>query len=180
MLEWIIETCVWIPVNSGVKAGGESGRQTSKKTIHFSRSFFSSDVLFCMADASRSHIVDGRIVYTWSQTLDDVTVVVPDIPPAPARAFSVSIAPTRLTLGLAGNPPYLDVRCGAGLEGALSWRAPRGEEEARAVGGQHPFFNSNGPRFARPPLFSHVLPLPSSPARPRGPRQAQRIGVDVG
>lgn len=114
-----------------------------------------------MADASRSHIVDGRIVYTWSQTLDDVTVVVPDIPPAPARAFSVSIAPTRLTLGLAGNPPYLDVRgWWSGLEGALSWRAPRGEEDARAVGGQHPFFNSNG--LDSPVFSSRSPPLPAS------------------
>jgi hypothetical protein len=64
-----------------------------------------------VAPVVHAHTVAGRTVYRYSQTLDDVCVVVPDLPPgAPARAYDVRIEPAHLTLGLVGNPPYLDVR----------------------------------------------------------------------
>jgi hypothetical protein len=67
---------------------------------------------------------DGsRVAYSWGQTLDDVTVVIDAPPGAPAKAFAVTVTPTRLTLGLKGNPTYLDVRG----EGGRKKRArPRG------------------------------------------------------
>ena len=127
------------------------------------------------------HVVNGRTVYSWSQTLDDVTLVVADLPPVPASAFAVSIAATRLTLGLKGNPPYLDVRdeteraktCEANggetgrVEGAGAARPARALEKKT---------DAMRERIDAPPLPS----CPSPSARPRRPRQAQRVGVDAG
>lgn len=51
---------------------------------------------------------EGRVVYEWTQSLDDVFVFIR--PPAGVRgaAIACAIAPSRVTLGLKGNPPFLD------------------------------------------------------------------------
>jgi hypothetical protein len=51
---------------------------------------------------------NGRVVYAWEQSLDEVLVVFEPPPAVPASAFAVVITPTRVTLGLKGAPPFID------------------------------------------------------------------------
>ena len=51
----------------------------------------------------------GRIVYEWDQTLDEVTLYVPLPPGVPSKLFECIITKGHLTLGIKGNPPYLNV-----------------------------------------------------------------------
>ena len=51
---------------------------------------------------------DGRLVYEWEQSLDEVLLVITPPSSLPARLLSVSIQPTHLSVGLKGNPAYLD------------------------------------------------------------------------
>lgn len=62
--------------------------------------------------APRRHAVtlsDGRPIYEWTQSLQDVDVFLPAPPGAPGKAFDVHLEPGRVRVGLKGNPPYLDV-----------------------------------------------------------------------
>jgi len=52
---------------------------------------------------------DGRPIYQWDQTLDEVNVYVAT-PPVPAKQLFCTVQPTRVAFGLQGNPPFLDVR----------------------------------------------------------------------
>lgn len=52
---------------------------------------------------------DGRVAYEWSQSLDDVTVFVLVPPGVRGKDLDVRIENRRCTLGIRGNPPYLDV-----------------------------------------------------------------------
>ena len=54
----------------------------------------------------------GRVVYEWEQELDEVNVYIPTPPDLPSKALSVVIAPRRLTVGIRGNPAYLDEELG--------------------------------------------------------------------
>lgn len=51
---------------------------------------------------------DGREIYQWEQTLDDVLVYIRPPPGVAARMISCQITPTRVTLGIQGNPPFMD------------------------------------------------------------------------
>jgi len=65
-----------------------------------------------LAPARRhQHILpDGRVAYEWSQSLNDVTVLVATVPEGVrGRDLDVCIERGRCRLGLRGNPPYLDV-----------------------------------------------------------------------
>lgn len=50
----------------------------------------------------------GRTVYEWEQTLEDVSVFVPLPPGVRARDLAVAITASKLSVGIKGNPPYLD------------------------------------------------------------------------
>lgn len=66
-----------------------------------------------LAPSERHRVTDetGRVLYEWDQTLRDVDVYVRLPAGVSAKELAVSIAPQHLRFGLAGNPPYLDVRC---------------------------------------------------------------------
>ena len=49
-------------------------------------------------------------MYEWDQTLDEVNVYVPLPPGLPSKQLAVAITSLHLTIGIKGNPPYLDVR----------------------------------------------------------------------
>jgi hypothetical protein len=53
---------------------------------------------------------EGRVVYEWDQTLEEVNTYVPAPPGAPASAIDCVFGGTRLRLGIKGNPPYVEAR----------------------------------------------------------------------
>lgn len=55
---------------------------------------------------------DGRVVYEWEQTLEEVHVYIRPPPGVTAKMIECKIAKARLTVGLKGNPPFLDERLG--------------------------------------------------------------------
>lgn len=138
----------------------ENRESSAKQNIHFH--CFMSDAL--VPATRHRHTVNGRLAYEWCQYLDDVLIVVPDVPPAPARAFCVSIQATRLTLGLVNNPPYLDVS-GDGV-GVWDLQLPsQGAGWTRvcvaAAGRLQSRSRSNGPFLpTRAPLPLPLLPSP--------------------
>ena len=64
-----------------------------------------------MASASSSRLSfthGGREIYSWEQSLDEVLVFTRVPAGVAAAAIACAIAPTRVTLGLKGAPPFLD------------------------------------------------------------------------
>jgi hypothetical protein len=53
---------------------------------------------------------EGRTVYEWSQSLDEVNVVLRPPPGVTAKVLAIAITPTHVTIGIKGNPPFLSVR----------------------------------------------------------------------
>jgi hypothetical protein len=51
---------------------------------------------------------EGRVIYEWEQSLDEVLVYVRPPPGVKASHITCSIKPSQLTLGLKGAPPFLD------------------------------------------------------------------------
>ena len=49
-------------------------------------------------------------VYEWDQTLHDVNIYINAPPGVRAKQLSVIVTVTHLTISIAGNPPYLNVR----------------------------------------------------------------------
>ena len=58
---------------------------------------------------AQRHVVthDGRAVYEWDQTLEEVNAYVPAPPGVRACHVQCEFASTSLRLGLAANPPYM-------------------------------------------------------------------------
>ena len=52
---------------------------------------------------------DGRAVYEWDQTLEEVNAYVPAPPGVRACHVECEFSSVSLRLGLAGNPPYMQV-----------------------------------------------------------------------
>lgn len=50
-----------------------------------------------------------RVIYEWEQELDEVNMFIEAPLQLPAAAISCSIKPTHVTIGIKGNPPYIDV-----------------------------------------------------------------------
>ncbi|GHP08077.1 hypothetical protein PPROV_000681900 [Pycnococcus provasolii] len=51
---------------------------------------------------------DGRSIYEWDQTVDEINVYITSPPGVTAKALAVTIGVSRLAVGIKGNPPYLD------------------------------------------------------------------------
>ncbi|CAK9009110.1 NudC domain-containing protein 2 [Durusdinium trenchii] len=51
---------------------------------------------------------EGRTVYEWAQNLDTVSIFVKPPPGVVAKMIECSIKANHLTLGLKGNPPFVD------------------------------------------------------------------------
>ena len=52
---------------------------------------------------------NGRLIYSWHQTISEVDIEIPLPPGATKKDLTVSISNGHLTVGLVGLPPYLDV-----------------------------------------------------------------------
>ena len=57
-----------------------------------------------------TYMHDGRKIYEWVQSLDEIEVFIEVPPGVKAKMLAVSITATQLTVGLRGNPPFIDVR----------------------------------------------------------------------
>jgi CS domain len=51
---------------------------------------------------------EGREIYSWDQTLDDVNVYIKPPPGVKASHLDITIGATHLKIGLKGNPPFID------------------------------------------------------------------------
>ena len=51
---------------------------------------------------------EGRVIYEWEQSLEDVTVYVTPPPGVVPDMIDCRLTPQHLTLGIRGNPPFLD------------------------------------------------------------------------
>eukprot|EP01067_Filipodium_phascolosomae_P008549 Filipodium_phascolosomae@DN730_c0_g1_i1.p1 len=50
----------------------------------------------------------GRTIYEWDQTLDEVHVYLSPPEGTTKQHFNITIEPRKLTVGLHGNPPFID------------------------------------------------------------------------
>ena len=51
---------------------------------------------------------EGRTIYEWHQSLEEVHVYIAPPPGVTAKMIDCKILPTQLTLGIKGNPPFMD------------------------------------------------------------------------
>ena len=60
---------------------------------------------------SRRHtfIHNGRLIYEWDQTLTEVNIYISVPSGVRAKDLAVNIQSHHLSVGIKGNPPYLDV-----------------------------------------------------------------------
>ncbi|CAG9462509.1 unnamed protein product [Pedinophyceae sp. YPF-701] len=65
-----------------------------------------------VASAMHEFRHQGRVVYRWRQTVEEVEVFLDTPPGVRAAHLDVSIKPRHLTIGIKGNPPYLDHELG--------------------------------------------------------------------
>ena len=79
----------------------------------------------------------GRTIYEWEQTLEELHVYVRPPPGVTAKMVSCTIRPGEMTLGIKGNPPFLSERFESGVNSdesmcvlAPPWRASSGALEA--------------------------------------------------
>eukprot|EP01132_Coremiostelium_polycephalum_P001987 gene1987-2445_t len=56
----------------------------------------------------RKFIYNNVTVYEWEQSIDEVNIYVTPPNGVTAKMVSCTITPTRLTLGLKGNPPFIN------------------------------------------------------------------------
>ncbi|CAI5529061.1 unnamed protein product, partial [Closterium sp. Naga37s-1] len=49
-----------------------------------------------------------QTVYEWDQTVDEIEIFVPLPEGVPAKLFTCQISQRHVTVGIKGNPPYLD------------------------------------------------------------------------
>ena len=57
---------------------------------------------------SYSH--NGRLIYEWDQTLTEVNLYIQVPEGVRAKNLAIAIQNTHLSVGIKGNPPYIDVR----------------------------------------------------------------------
>jgi len=68
----------------------------------------------------------GRTIYSWNQTLQELNLFVEGPPGVRAKQLAVAITSTHLSIGIAGNPPYLSVSICASVSVSVSANAPIG------------------------------------------------------
>ena len=54
-----------------------------------------------------SYIHEGKVIYEWEQTLDDLHVYIQPPPNVTAKMLHCKIGSTDMTLGLKNHPPFL-------------------------------------------------------------------------
>jgi hypothetical protein len=55
----------------------------------------------------KQFIYKDRVIYEWEQTLEDVNIFVTPPQGIKAKMIDCKITPTQLTLGIKGNPPFI-------------------------------------------------------------------------
>ena len=56
------------------------------------------------------YMYQGRKIYEWEQSLEEVHCYIEPPPGVTAKMIDCKITSNRLTLGIKGNPPFIDVR----------------------------------------------------------------------
>lgn len=65
-----------------------------------------------MGDSKRLRFEhNGQLIYEWEQNLDEVLIYVRPPPGVTGKMIDCKITKTHLTLGIKGNPPFIDVSC---------------------------------------------------------------------
>lgn len=92
---------------------------------------------------------DGRAVYEWDQTLEEVNAYVPAPPGVRACHVQCAFASTAVRLGLAGNPPYMQAsRAASCREAPPHARDPAQGELPHAVKTSECFWTLGAPCFS--------------------------------
>ena len=52
---------------------------------------------------------DGKTIYEWEQSLDEINIYITPPPGVKAAHIDCNIQPSHLTVGLKGNPPFINV-----------------------------------------------------------------------
>ncbi len=60
------------------------------------------------SSSRRAFTHEGRVIYEWEQGLDEVSVYITPPPGVKASMLSITVTPSRVSIGVKGNPPYLD------------------------------------------------------------------------
>ncbi|KOO22944.1 nudc domain-containing protein 2 [Chrysochromulina tobinii] len=61
----------------------------------------------------------GRKIYEWEQTLEEIHVFIEVPPGVKAKMLDIKIDAKRLRVGLRGNPPFIDVRAATRVQKSL-------------------------------------------------------------
>ena len=98
---------------------------------------------------------EGRVIYEWEQSLEDVTVYVTPPPGVVPDMIDCRLTPQHLTLGIRGNPPFLDEPTGGPIiqkesyfymsDGELDYAELKAISEA--VSGASSTFGGNSANF---------------------------------
>lgn len=71
---------------------------------------------------------EGRVIYEWEQSLEEVNIYIPAPPGVPRSAFDIVIGHTNLKVGLKGNPPFIEETTGGPVKPDESmWTMSDGE-----------------------------------------------------
>eukprot|EP00455_Lapot_gusevi_P050052 TRINITY_DN7202_c0_g1_i2.p1 TRINITY_DN7202_c0_g1~~TRINITY_DN7202_c0_g1_i2.p1 ORF type:complete len:180 (+),score=22.44 TRINITY_DN7202_c0_g1_i2:71-541(+) len=71
---------------------------------------------------------NGRVIYEWEQTLDEVLIYIQTPDGVRGRDLDIKISPNHLSVGIKGNPPYLNEDLGGTADVSASlWTLDDGE-----------------------------------------------------
>ena len=75
-----------------------------------------------MSSARVPYLHEGRAVYEWEQSLDEVRVFIRPPPGTRGKDLDVSVTSRRVRVGLKGNPPFLDLEpWSVAVQDASAW-----------------------------------------------------------
>lgn len=62
-----------------------------------------------LAPSTRHQFVhEGRVIYEWDQTFSEVNIYIEVPPGVTSKSLSCTITSSHISIGLRGNPPYMD------------------------------------------------------------------------
>ena len=77
---------------------------------------------------------EGRTIYEWYQSLEEVHVFIAPPPGVTAKMIDCKIMATQLTLGIKGNPPFIDEPFSATINSSESmWTLEDGKASTMAA-----------------------------------------------
>lgn len=70
-----------------------------------------------LAPTERFRIMQkDQLIYEWDQTIEEINIFIPLPPKLPSKSVTVTMKRKHITLGLKGNPPYLDGELGGTIK----------------------------------------------------------------